>query len=122
MSVRRNGNKGWYIITIWAQIQKYILPTLPALKPGRSLSPCGRVAIYNRGMDAAKIRNIAGAVAIPVLGWFAAPIIKSLLEGTPLKGLRGMWEFWKDLAERPIPAWVGVSGVLAGVYCEVPSS
>ena len=48
-----------------------------------------------------------------VLGWFATPIIKSLLDGTLSMAFGVCGSSGKELAARPIPAWVGVSGVLA---------
>lgn len=52
--------------------------------------------------------GILGALAVPAIGWVAAPIIKAWVDGTPLNGLRGMWAFWKSAAVAPIPAWLGV--------------
>ena len=47
-----------------------------------------------------------GGLAIPAIGWVAAPIIKSKLEGTTLNGLPGILQFWKDVATHPLPVWV----------------
>ena len=61
-------------------------------------------------------RKVLGALAVPAVGWVAAPIIKSFLDGTPLNGLRGMWQFWKDVATHPLPVWLLVLALLvAGV-------
>jgi hypothetical protein len=47
-----------------------------------------------------------GALAVPAIGWVAAPIIKAKFDGTPLNGLAGIIEFWKKLLGRGIPLWV----------------
>jgi hypothetical protein len=46
--------------------------------------------------------GIAGLILV-VIGWFAFPIIKARLEGTPLPGLSNTWDFWKGQTARPIP-------------------
>src|SRR5580658_10270217 len=64
-------------------------------------------------MDWPKVRKILGALAIPAVSWFVAPIIKAWVDGTQLKGLWGMWAFWKGAAVTPIPAWLGTVAALA---------
>lgn len=59
-------------------------------------------------MDWRKIGKALGALALTVVGWFLAPIIASLVNGTPVNWLRGTWAFWKGVIILPIPAWAVV--------------
>lgn len=43
--------------------------------------------------------------AIAIAGWFAAPYIKSKMDGTPLNGLPGVFAYWKQVIVAPLPAW-----------------
>jgi hypothetical protein len=42
---------------------------------------------------------------IAIAGWFAAPIIKSKMDGTALNGLPGTLAYWKHVIVAPMPAW-----------------
>jgi hypothetical protein len=80
--------------------------------------PLDQTNSYNRYMDWRRVGKVLGGLALSAVGWIAAPIIKSWLDGTPLNGLRGAWDFWRHLATRPIPLWVGglaVAAVAGGI-------
>ncbi len=69
---------------------------------------------YNRSMDRDTRITITISIAgllTTVAGWFAVPVIKARLEGTPLNGLAGIVDFWKDLTTRPVPLWVAFGAV-----------
>ena len=60
-----------------------------------------------------KILKWLGGLAIPAIGWIVAPIIKARLEGSPLNGLPGIIQFWKQVAMYPLPVWFLVLALLA---------
>ena len=74
---------------------------------------------YNHVMDWPRLRKVVAAVALPAVGWVGAPLVKSWLEGTPLKGLHGTWEFWSKEAAQPIPAWAGALALALGCVAVV---
>jgi hypothetical protein len=77
---------------------------------------------YNRLVDWPKYRKILAALAIPAIGWIVAPITKAWVDGTALNGLLGMWAFWRGVAGKPMPAWLGVVAALAAALIVVAAT
>jgi hypothetical protein len=69
---------------------------------------------YNRSVTKEARRQFI-TWSLVVVGWFAAPIVKAYLDGTPLHGLPGILRFWKLLALSSIPVWA-VVGIVGGSF------
>jgi hypothetical protein len=57
------------------------------------------------------LEKILPGLFVAGIGWFAAPYVKSKMEGTPLNGVPGILLFWKRTLAQPLPLWVVVAAI-----------
>jgi hypothetical protein len=71
---------------------------------------------YNDGMSIREgLGKIWPGLLVGAIGWFAAPYVKSKLDGTSLDGLPGILKYWIHVLTLPIPTWVVVLVIIVAV-------
>jgi hypothetical protein len=63
---------------------------------------CGPTEPYNLAMSLRNSIKFAIPIAVTIIGWFLAPIIKAKLDGTQLNGLPGILHYWSHKVETPL--------------------